>query len=270
MWLTEFFDSVFILYGSGSRSTILGWIPIRTRIHPNPGFWWPKIEKKLLLKKKTFFWIKNYNTIYLSLGLHKGFLSRRRSLQTSKENIQHFKTWNFLIYSTFESHFCPRWSGSGFQIRIRINWPDWIGIQYGFGSETKDLQMFNKNVKPVVRQCGGRWARCRCWRRALTWVSAWSPARAPGTAPSCPRRRGRPSPSPGRTDLRVKAVLWRTKEPQMSSLLVFNRVYRLEIQSVILIYLRSLLWTVAPLPSLWPLWGTDPWGKAVLSWTKEP
>jgi hypothetical protein len=34
-------------------------------------------------------------TIYLSLGLHKGRLSYRRSLQPSKENIQHFKTWYF-------------------------------------------------------------------------------------------------------------------------------------------------------------------------------
>jgi hypothetical protein len=30
--------------------------------------------------------------IYLSLGLHKGGPSYRRSLQPSKENIQHFKT----------------------------------------------------------------------------------------------------------------------------------------------------------------------------------
>jgi hypothetical protein len=29
--------------------------------------------------------------IYLSLGLHKGHLSYRRSLQPSKENIQHLK-----------------------------------------------------------------------------------------------------------------------------------------------------------------------------------
>jgi hypothetical protein len=43
-----------------------------------------KIEKNLLLKKKP--------TNYLSLSLHKGFLSYRRSLQPSKENIQHFKT----------------------------------------------------------------------------------------------------------------------------------------------------------------------------------
>jgi hypothetical protein len=56
--------------------------PIRT---PG-GFWWPKIEKDLQLKKN---WSK---TSYLSLGLHKGRPSYRRSLQLSKENIQHFKT----------------------------------------------------------------------------------------------------------------------------------------------------------------------------------
>jgi hypothetical protein len=36
--------------------------------------------------------------MYLSLGLHKGLLSYRRSLQLSKENIQHLKTLNFLIF----------------------------------------------------------------------------------------------------------------------------------------------------------------------------
>ncbi len=39
--------------------------------------------------------------------------------------------------------------------------------------------------------------------------------------------------------------------PKSRLFLVFNRVYRLEIQSVILVF-RPLLWTVAPLPSLWP------------------
>jgi hypothetical protein len=40
-------------------------------------------EKKILGSK---------TTIYLSIGLHKGRPSYRRSLQSSKENIQHFKT----------------------------------------------------------------------------------------------------------------------------------------------------------------------------------
>ncbi len=42
------FGSVLIWYGSGSGSSILGWIPIRIRIpNPDPGFWWPKIVKNL-------------------------------------------------------------------------------------------------------------------------------------------------------------------------------------------------------------------------------
>jgi hypothetical protein len=37
-------------------------------------------------------------TIYLSLNLNKGRPTYRRSLQPSKENIQHFNTGNFLIF----------------------------------------------------------------------------------------------------------------------------------------------------------------------------
>ncbi len=36
--------------------------------------------------------------IYLSLGLHRGCTSYKRSLQPSKENIQHFKTWNLYFF----------------------------------------------------------------------------------------------------------------------------------------------------------------------------
>ncbi len=52
--------------------------------------------------------------IYLSLGLHKGRTSYRRSLQSSKENIQHFKTWKFFTFFYFCGSFLPSW------IRIRI------------------------------------------------------------------------------------------------------------------------------------------------------
>ncbi len=61
------------------------------------------------LKKSTagnffFFWSKT--AIYRSLGLHKVCPSYRRSLQLSKEAIQHFKTWTFtnfflLLWVTF-------------------------------------------------------------------------------------------------------------------------------------------------------------------------
>ncbi len=65
--------------------------PDPTRIQ---GFWWPKIEKNLqLIKNYIFFWSKT--TIYLSLGLHKERPSYKRSLQLSKGNNQHFRTWNF-------------------------------------------------------------------------------------------------------------------------------------------------------------------------------
>ncbi len=74
-----------------------------------------KLEKNLQLKK---------NTIYLSLGLHKERLSYRRSIQLSKENIQHFKPWNFLIFFSFCGSFLPSW----IRIRIRIHRPDWIRI----------------------------------------------------------------------------------------------------------------------------------------------
>ncbi len=51
--------------------------------------------------KKIYSWKKN-------CGLNKERPSYRRSLQLSKENIQHFKTWNFFyFFSTFVGHFCP-------------------------------------------------------------------------------------------------------------------------------------------------------------------
>jgi hypothetical protein len=39
--------------------------------------------------------------IYLILGLHKGRPSYRRSLQPSKENIQHFKTFFLFLWVIF-------------------------------------------------------------------------------------------------------------------------------------------------------------------------
>ncbi len=94
----------------------------RLNTDPDPGFWWQKSEQNLQLKK-TVFWSKT--TIYLSLGLHKE-RPNNKSLQLSKENIQHFKTWNFLIFFYFCGSFLPSW--------IRIHWPDWIRIQSGSGS----------------------------------------------------------------------------------------------------------------------------------------
>ncbi len=89
----------------GSRSSILGQIPIQIQ-----GFDDQKLEKNLQLKKKyKFFW--STIAICLSPGLHKGRPSYRRILQPSKDNIQHLKTLNFLIF--FLGHSCPPGSGYG-------------------------------------------------------------------------------------------------------------------------------------------------------------
>jgi hypothetical protein len=108
---------------------------------------WKKFtaEKKKFLDQKLQF-------RYLSLGLHKERPSYRRSLPLSKEAIQHFKTW-----TTFVGNFCLPGSGSGFRIRIRIHWPDWIRIRNaGCGVHTN-------------------WPCCR-WR---TWCCCWwTPASA--------------------------------------------------------------------------------------------
>ncbi len=92
-----------------------------TNPDPDPGLSWPKIEKNLQLKIFCiYFLIKNCN-----LPIPKPPESYRRSLQLSKEAIQHFKTWTFTNFYFCGSFFCP--PGSGF--RIRIHRPDWIRIQ---------------------------------------------------------------------------------------------------------------------------------------------
>ncbi len=95
----------FIWYGSGS--SILGLIPIRIQ-SGSRGFDDQKLKKIYSWKKKKFVFV------YLSLGLHKGRPSYKRSLHLSKENIQHFITWNFLIFFYFSGLFLSSW------IRIRI------------------------------------------------------------------------------------------------------------------------------------------------------
>jgi hypothetical protein len=124
--------SVFIFSGSGSGfgSRVWRWRPIRIQSFNDQ-----KLKKNYSWKKKKFFWSKT--AIYLSLGLHKVCPGYRRSLQLTKEAIQHFKT---LIFSTFVGHFCLPGSGSVFKLRIRIQWSDWIRIQYGSGSGSTTLR----------------------------------------------------------------------------------------------------------------------------------
>ncbi len=143
--INQGFGSVFIFYGSGSGSRGSGWRPIRIRIRI-------RIQSgSRALMTKNFFLIKNCNLPIPSL--HKVCPGYRKSLQLTKEAIQHFKTW---IFSTFVGHFCPPGSGSVFKlrIRIRIQWSDWIRIQYGsgsgYGSGSETLLSTIKNIKKIL------------------------------------------------------------------------------------------------------------------------
>ncbi len=75
-------------------------------------------------------------------------------------------------FFTFVCHFCPPGSGSGFQIRIRIYWPDWIRIQFGSGTLMLNSPWRNSwHPRRAVatprqysrcrsgRRCGGAWTR---------------------------------------------------------------------------------------------------------------
>ncbi len=82
------------------------WIRIRTQIQ---GFYDQKLKKIIQLK---FFFVSKI-AIFLSLGLHKGHPSYRRSLQPSKRNNQHFKRWNLLTIFYFYGPFL-RWGMASF------------------------------------------------------------------------------------------------------------------------------------------------------------
>ncbi len=83
--------------------------PIRIQ----PGALMTKNWKKLQLKKNWIF-LGSKTTIYLSLDLHKERPSYRRSLQISKEAIQHFKKWTLKKIFYFSGASLSSW------IRIRI------------------------------------------------------------------------------------------------------------------------------------------------------
>jgi len=107
---------------------------LRVRIH---GFDDHKKWKKFTAEKN---W--SQIAIYLSLGLHKGRPSYRRSLQPSKENIQHFKTLNFITFFYFWGSFCPTGSRSGFTDLI----------ESGSGSETLTATLTAQKSKKIPFQ----------------------------------------------------------------------------------------------------------------------
>ncbi len=117
------------------------WIRLRIRIQH---FKWIRIQgfkKKIQLTKIA---------IYLFLSLHKGRPSYRRSLQPSKENIQHFKKWNLLtfilflwvIYVFLDPDLDPQhWFEVIFLVR-----PDLVGRSNGPEAENILWTFFNANL----------------------------------------------------------------------------------------------------------------------------
>jgi hypothetical protein len=85
-------------FDSGFGSSILA-ESLNTNPDPDSGFWWPKIGKNYtVLKQKLIPICLMKISFNLSIGLHKGQPSYWRTLQPSKENIQHYmKFLNFLF-----------------------------------------------------------------------------------------------------------------------------------------------------------------------------
>ncbi len=146
---------------------------------PDPGFWWPKIEKSTGTVELFSFFFKSKIAIYLSLCLHKGHHSFGWSPQPS-----------LLTVSIYLGDFCPLGSGSGFAIRVQG--PHWIRIQSGsrYGSGPTTLLLWPKPAKtPNVKLPVFEWApdigykrwSWRCW-----WSWRGSPARSGSSASALP------------------------------------------------------------------------------------
>ncbi len=67
------------------------------------------------------------------------------ALKRGHPTLQNMNFYQF--FSTFVSHFCPPGSGSGFRIRIRIHWPDWIRIRSGSETLLRRAKMSQKSRK---------------------------------------------------------------------------------------------------------------------------
>jgi hypothetical protein len=105
---------------------------LNTGTDPDSGFDEEKLEKIHSLEKNLiFFWSKT--AIYLSLGLHKGRLRKRRSLHPSKENIQQFKESKHKISEIF-SYFCGSFLPSWNRIRILSGFETLVKMSHFYGA----------------------------------------------------------------------------------------------------------------------------------------
>ncbi len=108
--------------------------------------------------------------IYLSLGLHKGHTIYRRSIQPSKENIQHFKTWKFFTFF----YIC----GQFFSSRIRIQQP--------WNHDTHVCRWATKACRRWRGRAGRRRAGPTRVHAPRSWRTGWA---ASGTWRGSPMRR---------------------------------------------------------------------------------
>jgi hypothetical protein len=151
------------LIDSGSGSGISGWIPIRIRIRIGiqiHGFDDQQWEKIYSWKNLIFFLPKI--AIYLSLGLHK----ERQATEEAFSPHPALQTMRFLNFFYSCGPFLPSWvqipypeldpnpEPYTYQIRIRIQWPDWNRIQSESGTLRKITYSYfqlKSNLKKMVK-----------------------------------------------------------------------------------------------------------------------
>ncbi len=88
------------------------------------------------------------------------------ALKRGHPTLQNMNFYKF--FSTFVGHFCPPGSGSGFRIRIRIHWPDWIHIQSGSRSET----LFSNGLAVSLAYRGRKEVFFTCFYFLLAFAAA--------------------------------------------------------------------------------------------------
>ncbi len=131
------------VYGYGSGAGPYLWLMDPDPRGPKHPDWKTWNWRNLQLNKKLDIFLSKI-AIYLSLGLHKGRTSYKRSLQPSKENIQHFKTWISQLFFCLCGSFFP--SGSD---QTRVLDPDSIRLaEWEFGSGSRQAKIvFQKRKK---------------------------------------------------------------------------------------------------------------------------
>ena len=92
---------------------------------------------------KDFLSYRSKTAIYLSLGLHKVCPGHRRSLQLTKEAIQHFKTWFFFLNVIFALLDPDPYSNYGSGSNGPIEYGSNTDPDPGSGSTTLDLRPIN-------------------------------------------------------------------------------------------------------------------------------